>query len=277
MRYIPGYLKELQDGYAEESELFTSQLAEVRRKVERGEMVSQSFAQYVIERQQELKLSDLEAAYLVGGMFGAGSDTSASAVSISVLAAARYPEAQERVWEELDRIIGNERLPTLMDQDRLPQTMAWVLETFRWRPVTAGGLAHKSTKDIIWNGCVIPAGATIFGNTWSIGRDPECFPDPERFNPQRWLKEDGKLRDDLKPYTFGFGRRVCPGQYLATASVFLNTALIFWSFKVKEDPKSPIDEWAFTESINTHPLPFKVIFEPRTDLKELLPWFRPEH
>ena len=149
-RYIPGYLKELQDGYAEESELFRSQLAEVRRKIASGEVVSHSFAQYVIERQQELNLSDLEAAYLVGGMFGAGSDTSASAVSISVLAAARYPEAQERVWEELDRVIGNERLPTLMDQDRLPQTMAWVLETFRWRPVTAGGLAHKSTKDIIW-------------------------------------------------------------------------------------------------------------------------------
>ena len=67
------------------------------------------------------------------------------------------------------------------------------------------------------NGYVIPAGATIFGNTWSIGRDPELFPDPERFDPQRWVKEDGQLRDDLKPYTFGFGRRVCPGQYLATA------------------------------------------------------------
>lgn len=60
-------------------------------------------------------------------------------------------------------------------------------------------------------------------------------------------------------------------------SVFLNTALILWSFKVKEDPKSPIDEWAFTESINTYPLPFKAIFEPRIDLRELLPWFRPEH
>jgi cytochrome P450 len=140
----------LQNGYAEELDLFTSQLAEARRRIERGEDLSQSFAQYVIERQQELKLSDIEASYLIGGMFGAGSDTSASAVSISVLAAARYPEAQKRVWEELDRVIGNERLPTLMDQDQLPQTMAWVLETFRWRPVTAGGLAHKSTKDIVW-------------------------------------------------------------------------------------------------------------------------------
>jgi len=53
-------------------------------------------------------------------------------------------------------------------------------------------------------------------------------------------------------------------------SVFLNTALLFWSFKIKADPESPIDQWAFTESISTHPLPFKVIFEPRVDLRELL-------
>lgn len=46
-------------------------------------------------------------------------------------------------------------------------------------------------------------------------------------------------------------------------SVFLNTVLIQWAFKIKPDPSSPIDEWAFTESANTHPMPFKVIFEPR--------------
>jgi hypothetical protein len=76
----------------------------------------------------------------------------------------------------------------------------------------------------------------------------------------------------LRRFYFLFAGSRCSFQI--RRSVFLNTALIFWSFKVKEDPKSPIDEWAFTESINTHPLPFKVIFEPRTDLKELLPWFR---
>ena len=57
-------------------------------------------------------------------------------------------------------------------------------------------------------------------------------------------------------------------------SVFLNTALLFWAFNIKADPKSPIDEWAFTESANTHPLKFDVILEPRakdTDsLKDLL-------
>lgn len=50
---------------------------------------------------------------------------------------------------------------------------------------------------------------------------------------------------------------------MATASVFLNTALTHWAFEILPDPKIPIDELAFTESANTHPLPFNVFFEPR--------------
>jgi len=45
------------------------------------------------------------------------------------------------------------------------------------------------------------------GNIWAVGRDPEVFPDPEKFNPQRWINEEGKVREELKAYTFGFGRR----------------------------------------------------------------------
>lgn len=230
---------------------------------ETGEEVSQSFGKYLLERQKELELDDGETAYLAGSMFGAGSDTTASAISIGVLAAACYPEAQELVHKELDAVVGRERPPQMSDQENLPQTMAFILETFRWRPVSAGGFAHKATKDIIWQNYCIPNGATVIGNVWAIGRDPQFFPDPEAFNPQRWLTPEGKLKEDLKAYTFGFGRRVCPGQHMATASVFLNTALIQWAFTVRKDPAHPIDELAFTESANTHPLPFKVFFQPR--------------
>ncbi|TFK33151.1 cytochrome P450 [Crucibulum laeve] len=263
LRYIPGYLKELQEGHAEELTLFKKELTSVKEKMERGEGIPQSFGKYLLERQKELELSDNETAYLAGSMFGAGSDTTASAISVSVMAAACYPEAQAKVQEELDLVIGRDRAPTFSDQDMLPQTMAFVQETFRWRPVTAGGFAHKATKDIIWQNYLIPKGATVIGNVWSVGRDPAFFPEPEKFNPQRWLTEDGKMREDLKAFTFGFGRRICPGQHIASASVFVNAALIQWAFKVKPDPTSPIDELAFTESANTHPQPFKVIFEPR--------------
>ncbi|KAF8060686.1 cytochrome P450 [Lyophyllum atratum] len=283
LRYIPGYLDELKEGHKEELALFKKHLEVVKAQLERPSPntptptqpipLPESFAKYLLERQSTLALTDDETAYLAGALFGAGSDTTASAISVGVLASACYPQAARKVQEELDRVVGRGSAPgwrAVMAGEGgvgggvlLPELHAFVLETFRWRPVTAGGFSHKATKDVIWKEYVIPKGATVIGNVWSVGRDPAVFPDPEAFNPQRWLREDGTLREDLKSYPFGFGRRVCPGQHIATASVLLNTALIQWAFTVALDPKHPIDELAFTESANAHPMPFVVRFEAR--------------
>lgn len=67
------------------------------------------FGKYIIEHQEDLGLSENEAAYLAASMFGAGSDTSAAAISIAVMAAACYPEAQRWVQEELDQALGKGR------------------------------------------------------------------------------------------------------------------------------------------------------------------------
>lgn len=86
---------------------------------EKGEELP-SFGKYLLERQMELGLSDDETAYLAGSLFGAGSDTTASAVSISILAAACYPQAQAKVQEELENVIGKERGESSLRMLRLP-------------------------------------------------------------------------------------------------------------------------------------------------------------
>ena len=68
-----------------------------------------SFGKYLLEQQASLGLSFDETSYLAGSMFGAGSDTTASGISVGVLAAACYPEEQKRVQEELDAVIGRSR------------------------------------------------------------------------------------------------------------------------------------------------------------------------
>ncbi|TFK52811.1 cytochrome P450 [Heliocybe sulcata] len=271
LRYIPGYLSTLRDWHKEELALFRSQLDGVRKQMESGQ-ARPSFAKYLLERQAEYELTDDELAYLAGSMFGAGSDTSASAISIAIMAAATHPETQAKVQEELDTVVGRDRLPNFGDMDMLPQTMAFVLEAFRWRPVSAGGFMHKATKDIFWKEYCIPKGATIVGNHWSVARDPEVYPNPESFNPQRWMRDDGRVKDDAKYYhVFGFGRRVCPGQHVAVRSVFINTALIHWAYNILEEPAKKIDTLAFTDTANTHPLPFHAKFVPRVErLRELV-------
>lgn len=143
-------------------------MTDVNPPQKRGDALLPSFGKYLLERQAELELTDSETAYLAGSMFGAGSDTTASAMSIAIMAAACYPAAQAAVHAELDAVVGKERAPTLADQALLPQTMAFVWETFRWRPVSAGGFAHKATRDIVWNGYLIPKGSSVIGNVWCV-------------------------------------------------------------------------------------------------------------
>ncbi|KAF9230392.1 cytochrome P450 [Melanogaster broomeanus] len=153
--------------------------------------------------------------------------------------------------------------PTFEDSNRLPQLHAFMAEALRWRPVVSTGLMHRATEDIIWRGQIIPAGATVLGCNWAISRDPVAYPDPEKFDPQRWLDPNGQLRTDLWFSTYGFGRRVCPGLHLANRSVYINAALLLWSFRITERPDAPIDVDSFTDTFVSRPPPFEVKFVPR--------------
>ncbi|KAJ7587116.1 cytochrome P450 [Mycena floridula] len=267
LRYVPFYLSTLRSYHREELALFRSQLEAVRSKMVSEESVQPCFATHVIENQVHYDLSSNEAAYLVGSMFGAGSETTAAAISIVVIAAACFPSAQDVVQKELDANVGFQRCPSF--EDKLPQVTAFYLECYRWRPVSATGFPHRTTKDIIWRDYRIPAGTTVVGSHWSIYRSPEIFPNPEKFEPQRWIDGNGNIREDLKNFNFGFGRRICPGLQVANRSLFINTALLLWAFRVSEDPLSPIDTMAFTPTANMQPLPFKARFEPRLGVDEL--------
>ncbi|KZT41168.1 cytochrome P450 [Sistotremastrum suecicum HHB10207 ss-3] len=262
LRYVPGYLSVLNRHHREELALFRGQLDNVRNQMTAGTAQS-SFAKELIERQVEYGLSDDEAAYLCGSLFGAGSDTTAAAIAVVIMAAASFPELQTNAQKQLDMVVGADRTPTFNDREELPYIDAFVLESFRWRPISSGGFAHRATEDIIYNGYLIPKGATVIGNHWSIARDPDVFPDPEAFRPERWLTPEGTIREDLRFYNFGFGRRVCPGQHLANRSLYINTANLLWAFKIMPDPTRPIDTLAFTDTANSHPLPFQVKFESR--------------
>ncbi|KAK0199456.1 cytochrome P450 [Desarmillaria ectypa] len=271
LRYIPTYLRELHAFHKQELDLFKSQIDIVRDRMSSGEDTKPSFAKYLIENQTMYGLSDDEAAYLAGSMFGAGSDTTASAISMVIMALACYPETVTKARAQIDALVGNnKRYPAFDDRDQLTEVTAFILETYRCRPISISGIPHRASEDIIWNGYMIPKGSIVIPNHWSIFRDPEVFPDPERFDPQRWLTPDGTFRGDIKNYNFGFGRRVCPGMHVANRSLFINTALLMWAFNISQDS---VDTMGLTDSPNMRPLPFKVTFEPRLDvgvLRELM-------
>ncbi|KAI0754867.1 cytochrome P450 [Daedaleopsis nitida] len=264
LKHFPWFTSELKRFHEEELALFSGQLDAVRQQLVKNE-ANPCFATYLLEHQEELGLSDDELAYLAGSMFGAGSDTTSGVLAFLVMASAQYPEAQHRAQAQLDAVVSRDRIPTFADMDKLPEVWAYIEELYRWRPVVPGGISHAATADIVWREYTIPAGTEVVGCHWAIARDPEVFPDPEAFKPARWLNEKGQLREDLKFFNWGFGRRICPGQHLADRSVFINTALVLWAFEISEDPKHPIDTLAIKDGALAHPQHFVVQFKPRVE------------
>ncbi len=82
------------------------------------------------------------------------------------LAMTLYPEVQLKARQEIDRVVGTHRLPTLEDRPNLPYVEAVVKEAFRWHPIAPMGLPHVSAADDTCNGYFIPKGAMLLPNIW---------------------------------------------------------------------------------------------------------------
>ncbi|CUS13703.1 unnamed protein product [Tuber aestivum] len=207
-------------------------------------------------------VSPLELAFMVGFLYEAGSDSTTIALEIFILALLKHPEALKRAQEELDRVVGPDRLPTFDDKDNLPYVCNCVDEVLRWRSPSAGGVPHVVEEDDEYMGYRIPKGAIVVGNLWSIHQDPEAYPNPTKFMPERW--DD---RENVH-YGFGFGRRACPGRHISSNSLFVNYARILWGFNVEYAKNSdgtviPVDEWNMTQGFMSRPVRYKASITPR--------------
>ncbi|RDX54149.1 cytochrome P450 [Lentinus brumalis] len=164
----------------------------------------------------------------------AGADTTNAAVAAFFLAMALYPEVQMQAQKELEAVVGTNRLPNFSDRASLPYIDALVKELLRWHVVLPIGVPHRVVADDEYRGNLIPGGATILVNVWAVSRDPAVYPDPERFDPERFL-QNGQLHvkgTDPASFAFGFGRRVCPGRLFGEASLFILCASVLSVFSI---------------------------------------------
>ena len=79
-----------------------------------------------------------------------------------------FPEVQRKAQDEIDRVVGNDRLPGFEDRDQLPYVDAIVKEVLRWHPIGPMGLPHTSTEDDTYEGYFIPKGALLMANIWFV-------------------------------------------------------------------------------------------------------------
>ncbi|KAG0696762.1 cytochrome P450 [Suillus ampliporus] len=269
LKYLPGYAQELKQQFERTRQLYKNQLNRVKQQIQSNVDVGPSFMKYLLENEHLYGLTETEMAFLGGALFGAGSDSTAVAICTILMAAACFPEEQAIVQAELDKVIGRQRAPTFADQPSLPRLEAFISEALRWRPLAPNGFPHRTTHDVIWENYYIPTGTTVLGNHWAISRDPEVYPDPDAFKPRRWINDQGRIRDDLKFFVYGFGRRICPGLHVASRSVFITSLLILWSFHLSLDPTKPLDDMGYMTGAMPNDRPCAVDFKTRIPEAEL--------
>ncbi|KAG1907635.1 cytochrome P450 [Suillus fuscotomentosus] len=151
----------------------------------------------------------------------------ASTLQTFLLATVLYPDVQARARAEIDQAVKHDRMPCLDDRASMPYLDAILREVLRWYPVAPLGIPHATSNDDVYDGYFIPKGAMVMVNQWALSRDEDIFPDASRFDPNRHLTVDGKLKDPfVNHFAFGHGRRTCPGRWFAENSLWTAAAAI---------------------------------------------------
>lgn len=236
-----------------------------KRLFERGEGTDGSL------QDEELLKEAISTVYL------AGVETSHIVMSVFILAMILHPMEQKRAQEEIDRVVGSDRLPNFEDRSSLPYVEALYREVLRWRPPAPLAFPRLADEDDVYKGYHIPKGTIVLANVWAITRNEAVYSEPEAFRPERFIKDDGTLIDDNMSYVFGFGRRICPGKLIADAVLWLMITSVLATFnisKAKDEEGNVIDVDAgtnrFTDAVTSRPLPFKCSITPRSQQAESL-------
>jgi cytochrome P450 len=202
---------------------------------------------------QHTGMSDEQVRDEVLTIFLAGYETVANALTWTWYLLSQNPGVEAKLHAELDTVLGPHRLPTLADYPSLRYTEQVFAESMRLYP-PAWAMGRMSTKPVVLGPYRIPPGAHFFFSQYMISRTPAYFPDPLRFDPDRFTPENKAARPKFAYFPFGGGSRQCIGEGFALMEGVLSIATI-------------AQRWRMTYLGSTPPIPqAKITLRPRNPL-----------
>jgi len=185
-------------------------------------------------------MSDQQLRHECVTLFTAGHETTANALTFSWHLLAKHPEVQERMHAEL-RDVLNGRAPTTDDFPRLVYTRAVFAESMRLYP-PAWVVGRQAIRDCRIGDCTIPERGVVLMSQWVVHRDPQWWPEPDRFDPSRWLDESSRTtRPRYAYFPFGSGPRQCIGEPFAWLEGMLVLATIGQMWRVEATNDAPLE------------------------------------
>ncbi|KAG8886909.1 hypothetical protein FRB98_000784 [Tulasnella sp. 332] len=256
---------------------YSKLLKDTQARIEKGASGRADMLSIACEKQDELKLTEDAILNLGPALLDAASVVGGTLQNAFILFCAN-PHVQKKAQQELDAVVGTDRVPVLEDMARLPYIRAVIEEVHRMRPVGPLGVPHAASEDVMYKGYRIPKGTIIMHNTWAVFHSEELYDDPDTFNPDRWLATPLGTKKDLDPsidlsklkdMTFGAGRRQCPGRFLGMQAVDLVVSRLLWGFDIlkRKDADGNVIEpnmFAFKPALENLPAPWRCDVRPRS-------------
>ncbi|CAK9327983.1 unnamed protein product [Citrullus colocynthis] len=161
-------------------------------------------------------------------------DNPSNAVEWAMAELLNQPKILENAVEELDQVVGRDRLVQESDIPNLKYLTACIRESFRLHPFSPFNVPHVSNNDTVVAGYFIPKGSQVLLCRLGLGRNPRIWKDPLRFDPERHLKDGtvelGISEPSLRFITFTRGRRGCIGSSLGTNITMMLFARLLQGF-----------------------------------------------
>lgn len=149
-----------------DSKLYLDLWERLKKEVDSGVAKNCFCKSFYLNDPAKQGIDDLLAAYTCGGLVEAGAETTSTTLNNFVLAMTLFPVAARKAQEELDRVIGSQRMPGFEDEQQLPYIRALIKEVLRWRAVNKFGMTHATSEDDWYEGYFIPKGTVAVLNWW---------------------------------------------------------------------------------------------------------------
>lgn len=171
-------------------------------------------------------------------IFLAGHETVANALTWTWYLLSQHPEVEEKLHAELASVLGG-RPPEAGDISCLPFTRMVLSESMRLYP-PAWGMGRRALGQYEVGGYCVPAGTVLVASQWVTHRDPRWFPEPERFDPERWTPEAEAARPRYAYFPFGGGPRQCIGEGFAWTEGIVLLATLAQNWRPRLQPGHPV-------------------------------------
>lgn len=169
----------------------------------------------------------------------AGHETTAVTMTWTWYLLSQNPECAKKLHQELEEVLEG-RAPSMADFKRLTYTRKVLSESLRLYP-PAYLIDRNPEHDLDVLGYTVPKGSYVFVSPYATHRDPKYFPDPLKFDPERWTEEAIKSRPLYSFFPFGVGPRACIGQSFAWMEAMLILATVASRWRMSLEPDQRID------------------------------------